>query len=72
VIGYSNSVEVIKWRIPIDRDGFSALWISANKILFDGFTIITAFQRLFKGICGMNIIWGRSFKNPVTIGAFEG
>jgi len=40
--------------------------------LFDDFTIKTAFQRLFKGICGMNFIWRRSFKNPMTVWALEG
>jgi len=38
----------------------------------DDFTVKTASQRLFKGICGMNLIWRRSFKNPVTIRTFEG
>jgi len=37
-----HSVEIVKWRIPIDRDGFFAFWVSANKILFDDFTIKTA------------------------------
>jgi hypothetical protein len=32
----------------------------------------TASQRLFKGICGVNFIWGHRFKNPMAIGAFEG
>jgi hypothetical protein len=67
-----NSVEVTERRIPIDRDGFSATWISTNKILFDDFTIKTVSQRLFKGICGMNLIRRKSFKNPITIWAFEG
>jgi hypothetical protein len=67
-----HSVEIVKWRIPIDRECFLAFGISAYMILFNDFAIKTAFQRLFKGICGMNFIWRRSFKNPMTIGAFEG
>ncbi len=67
-----DSVEVIKRRVPIDRDGVFAFWISANKILFDDFTMEAAFQRFFKGIRGTNFIWRRSFKSPTAIGAFEG
>jgi hypothetical protein len=67
-----DSVEVVKWRVPIDGYGFFAFWVSANKILFDCFTIKTASQRFFKGISGMNFIWRRSCKNPVTIWTFEG
>lgn len=67
-----DSVEIVKWRIPVDLECFLAFGVSANKILFDNFTVKTASQRLFKGIRGMNLIWRRSFKNPVTIRAFEG
>ncbi len=71
-VGCLNSVEVVKWRVPIDRECFLAFGISANQILFEGFAMKTAFQRFFKGICGVNLIWRRSFKNPVTVWAFEG
>jgi hypothetical protein len=48
LIGYLNSVEVVKWRIPIDRKGFFASWISANKILLDDFTVKTPFKGFSK------------------------
>jgi hypothetical protein len=32
----------------------------------------TSSYRLFKGICRMNFIWRRCFKNPMAIWAFEG
>jgi hypothetical protein len=72
LIGGLYSVEVVQWSIPIDRDGFFAFRISANTISFDNFAVKTASQRLLKRICGMHLIWRCSFKNPVTIGAFEG
>jgi hypothetical protein len=70
-IGLLYSVEVVQWRIPINCNGFFAFWISANKFLLDYFTIKTAFQRFFKGICGMNVIRRVSFKSPMAIGTFE-
>jgi hypothetical protein len=69
--GWLHSVEVAKWRIPVDREGFLAFGVSAHKVLFNDFTVKVALQRLFKRICGMNLIWRRSFKNPVTVRAFE-
>jgi len=51
---------------------FFAFWIFTNEVLFNDFAVKAASQRLFKGICEMKIVWRRSFKNPVAIGAFEG
>jgi hypothetical protein len=67
-----NPVEVVQRRIPINRKVFLTFRISANMILLDDFTVKTAFQRLFKRKRGMNLIWRVSFKNPMTIWAFEG
>jgi len=70
-IGSLYSVEVVQRRIPINRNVFFAFGVSANNFLLEYFTIKTAFQRFFKGICGMNIIRRVSFKSPLAIGAFK-
>jgi hypothetical protein len=72
VQGCLDSVEVVEGRVPVNRECFLAFGVSANKVLFNDITVKTASQRLFKGIRGVNFIWGRSFKNPVTVRAFEG
>ena len=40
--GCLDSVEVGEWRVPVNRECFSAFGVSANKILFDDVTVKTA------------------------------
>jgi hypothetical protein len=47
-----------------------AFRVSPKKLLND-FTEITSSQRLFKGICEMNLIWRNKIKNLMTTRALE-
>ena len=39
--GWLYSVEIAEWRVPVNREGLLAFWVSTNDILFNNFTVKT-------------------------------